>query len=134
MSNNDINPWDQTPNLSGFAGANPKKYKEKKKPKPLNKIGKRTEAWLEGQPKLKETFKENGIVECEIALKGCQPKYLLGFAHITRRGNYDIDTIADPHVVVLACQHCHTIVDDASKMPKVKAEKLLANIVKARGW
>lgn len=124
-----------TPDLSkSFTGAIPKTYKAKKQSKGLNKTGKRTQAWLDGQPKLKAIFKDNGITSCEIALKGCKNNYLLGFAHVTRRNNYSVEDLADPHVVVLACQSCHAIVDDASKMPKNEAEELLQNIVEARGW
>lgn len=124
----------ETPDLSKEFYPQPKKYKEKKEPKPLKKTGKRTEAWLVGQPKLKELFKEKGIVSCEIVLSGCKGAYLWGFAHVQRRGRYDLIELTDPHHVVFACQACHSFVDDASKMPKEKAEKLLAGIVASRGW
>lgn len=132
--NNDINPWDTTPDLSGFKGAHPKQYKAKKKPKGLNKVGKRTGAWLDALPVLTETFKEHGIVSCEIMLPGCDGAYHWGFAHVIQRGNFDLKGLVDPHHVVLACNKCHRIIDDASKTPKPKAQKILEAIVKARGW
>jgi len=106
----------------------------KKKPKPINRVGKRTQAWIDGQPKLKEVFRDNGITACEIGFAGCTGNRFLGFAHVTRRGNYNIEDIADPHVVVLGCQHCHEIVDNAAKYPKDEAEILLQGIVDQRGW
>jgi hypothetical protein len=125
----------ETPDLSKEFHPVPKPEKKgKKSPKPLNRVGKRTAAWMDGQPKLKETFKDNGITSCEIALAGCKGNYLLGFAHVTRRVNYTVDELADPHHVVLACQHCHEIVDNAAKMPKDEAEILLEGIVQQRGW
>lgn len=126
---------DMTPNLSGEFHPVPKpSKKEKKAPKSMTKVGKRTNAWLTGLPKLKEAFGAHGIVSCEIRLAGCKGAYLWGFAHVTRRGNYDSEHISDPHVVVFACQHCHTIIDDPSKTPKAKAEKVLQKIVDGRGW
>jgi hypothetical protein len=133
MSNrDDINPWDTTPDLSGFSGANPKKFKAKKKPKGMNRIGKRTEAWLEGQPKLKEIFKENGTTICEIETKKCVKNSFLGFAHTRRRNTFSEEELVDPRHNVLACQPCHYHVD--FEMKKADAEKLLDSIVEARGW
>ena len=106
----------------------------KKPKKPLNKMGKRTSAWAEGQPKLKEIFRENAITSCEIQLEGCQKGYLLGFAHISRRKHYSAEELSDPHIVVLACQHCHTIVDDPSQTEQDIAEAMLQDIVYKRGW
>lgn len=107
--------------------------KKTKIKKPLG-AGKRTNAWMDALPQLKETFQKNGIFSCEIMLAGCTGAYHWGFAHIIRRGNYDLKGLVDPHHVVLACNTCHAFVDDASKMPKEEAEKLLSDIVAKRGW
>lgn len=131
MSNNDINPWDTTPDLSGFTGANPKTYKAKKSKKGI-KPGKKTVAWEEGRAQLKTIFKDNDITKCEIKTSKCVSGNFLGFAHTRRRNTLTPEQTIDPHFVVLACNPCHEIVD--FKMARGAAEKLLDEIVKARGW
>ena len=132
MNNNDIFPWDKTPNLSGFNGSFQKTYKAKKQPKGLNKLGKKTIAWQDGRQELKEVFKENGITSCEIKGKDCKNDNFLGFAHVRRRNTLTPEQITDPHFVVLACQPDHEFVD--FKMKNAESEKLLNKIIKERGW
>lgn len=131
MSNDDINPWDQTADLSGFAGANPKTYKAKKAKKGI-RPGKKTVAWEEGRRELKVVFKDHGITTCEIRTQKCVRNNYLGFAHTRRRNSLTEEQVVDPHFVVLACNSCHDIVD--FRMDRKKAEALLDEIVKARGW
>jgi hypothetical protein len=136
-----------TPDLTNEFWPVPKTYKVKKPVKSMNKIGKRTEAWLGGHPALKETFKDHGVVSCEIfpyvmqyhrkllakyAFGKCKGAYHWGFAHKVRRGRLDVTELVDPHFVVLADNICHDIVDQ--QMPKKESEKLMQEIIDARGW
>ncbi len=146
-NNNNIFPGDATPDLSGFNGAFPKTYKVKKPVKAMNKIGPRTEAWLNGHPKLKADFESHNIVTCEIlphvrrfhkkllkkyGFGKCKTDYLLGFAHKIPRSYYNVNEIADPHVVVLAEEVCHNIVD--RDMPLEEAADLMQEIIDGREW
>ncbi len=122
----------QTPNLSIFNGSFPKPLaKEKKARKPLG-IGKKTKQWNEGRAKLKQIFRENGIVECEVHFEKCKVKNYLGFAHVRRRVKLATEEIIDPHFVILACQSCHYILDFG--MQRVNAEMFMNRIVASRGW
>ncbi len=132
MNNFDINPWDQTDDLSGSFNPQPKVYKAKKKLKNIG-AGTKVLAWEDGRKELKALFRTQGIIECEIKLAGCKKDNFLGFAHIRRRNTLKPDEIIDPHFVVLACNTpCHEVVDQ--KMPKKEAEELLDSIVAGRNW
>jgi hypothetical protein len=124
-----------TPDLSTKFLPQPKPMKKgKKPPKPLRQTGPRTEAWMDALPKLQALFKENGISSCEIRFEGCKGRMFYGFAHVEKRGRYDLEGLVDPHHVVWACSWCHEIVDNAAKMPKDDARELLEKIVEERGW
>lgn len=129
--NDDINPWDSTPDLGGFSGAFPKPAKKgKKPPKPL-KAGNAALHWARGRETLKVLFRDQGISSCEIMLGGCKGKLFWSFAHILPQGELSPEQVVDPHFVVFACNHCHGLVD---KMNKQEAYTLLKTIVENRGW
>lgn len=122
----------QTPDLSGFNGSFPKPLPKLKKVQKSIGIGEKMKQWEKGRRRLKELFRDQGIVECEVNLEGCRHRNYLGFAHVRRRFKLISEQITDPHFVVLACQCCHTQLDFV--MPRPKAEELLDAIVKSRGW
>lgn len=118
-----------TPDLSKEFHPQLKVFKAKKEAKPIQP-GKRTKAWEDGRVILKKKFAAWGITQCEIRLEGCLRDNFLGFAHVVRRVAIGTENIADPSLVVLACQQCHQTVDN--EMPHKDSEKLLRGIVSRR--
>jgi hypothetical protein len=128
MSKNDINFWDQTPDLSGFSGAIPKEFKAKKPKKGIKQIGKKTDEWEQARKELKKVFEANGVMSCELHLDGCWNKNALGFAHIDKRRNLSPDEL---NSVVLACNPCHEKVE---RLPHLEMREVLTKIIDSRGW
>lgn len=116
-----------TPDLSGFAGSNPKTFKAKKAKKGLG-AGKKTDEWEQARKELKKVFEANETTSCELKLSGCWDKNALTFAHIDKRRNLSPDEL---YAVVLACTPCHQKVE---AMPHEEMRKMLTKIIKGRGW
>ena len=70
------------------------------------KPGKKTKEWNKTRAELKIEFADMGIVRCEIKLKGCLGDNFLSFAHTEKRRK-----VTDLKKVVLACNHCHGLVE-----------------------
>lgn len=115
-----------TPDLSKEFHPVPKPApKQKKLPKPLNRMGKKTIAWKETREEIKPKFFAAGITSCEIKRpKICWGKNALTFAHPDKRKNIKPDEL---HIVVLACTPCHIWIEPRKDMPEI-----IARIIKAR--
>lgn len=75
---------------------------------------KKTNKWLKIKKELIKEFDEMGIRTCELKLDGrCTHSIYLTLAHTKKRRN--ITTEADLRRVVLACQHCHEIIEYKSQ-------------------
>ncbi len=129
----------ETPDLSSSFHPQPKPSKRVKES--------RVKKWNKGRSKIKETFEENGVTNCEIypfvmrnrphllksyKFSDCKKNNFLGFAHTRLRVKLTEDEITDHRFVVLSDQSCHYIIDFI--MPKAEAEDLLDSIVANRGW
>lgn len=75
---------------------------------PLNRRGKKTNAWEAAKKILKREFLKAGITACEIHGDKCLYNNFLQWCHAKKRRN------VPPHellVVVLGCQNCHEELD-----------------------
>lgn len=132
MSNhNDINPWDQTPDLSGFAGSFDKPLKKTKKPqKPIKQIGKKGKENLEATAELKRTAEELGITKCEIQLNGCW-REIHGFVHGKKRRNLTKEELRK--FAIGGCNPCHDKVEyDCEKWTGMTMEQFVRQVIKNR--
>lgn len=118
----------KTPDLSSEFHPQPKVYKAKKTPKPLNKKGAKTLEWEAARAELKQIFKSHGVTTCELKYPKCWRNTALGFAHVAKRRELGPDEIMS---VVLACNSCHLVVENK---PHVEMRSILEKIIKERSW
>ena len=60
---------------------------------------------------------EKGLDSCEIKLKGCMGTFGVAPAHRKKRVNYSsAEELADENEWVVACQHCHQIIEDSREL------------------
>lgn len=82
------------------------------------KKGKWTNLWEKERKKLKIEFEEKGIIYCELQFKGCWRTNALTFAHRHKRIFYrsQPELLGDFNQVILACTHCHDIIENDKKL------------------
>lgn len=116
----------ETPDLSKEFYPVPKPApKQKKLPKPINKVGKKTKAWNDARAEIKPKFFATGITSCEIKRPSiCWRNNALTFAHPDKRKNIPPDDIA---IVVLACTPCHQWIE-----PRKDMTEIIERIIKGR--
>lgn len=119
-------PFDQTPDLSTSFHPQPKVIREKKKPKPMKKIGRKTQEWEDIRKTLKQEFEEMGITTCELQLEDCWHNTSLTFAHFAKRRKL---TKQDLTQVALLCTPCH---QEIETLPADQMQFLIKGIIKAR--
>lgn len=90
------------------------------------KISVKNQAWQNVKKYLHKWFEDNGITKCEIRYEGCFYNSHLTYAHRLKRRH--ITTEDELKTVVVACVHCHDIVERDPKMYNVITE-----IIKNRG-
>ncbi|HEY4032858.1 MAG TPA: hypothetical protein VGL94_02715 [Ktedonobacteraceae bacterium] len=128
----DIVPWDQTPNLANSFHPVPKpSKKEKKEVKPIGP-GKNFIAWSNARKASKKASKKAyeavGIVTCEIMIPSiCWKDNALGFAHIDKRDNLTEEEVKRAHI--LGCDLCHSVLE---RMPHAKMRAMIEKIIKNR--
>jgi hypothetical protein len=90
------------------------------------RAGKKTIRWANIRAVLKQRFEQAGIITCELGFKGCWRDNALGFAHYDKRR-----FIAEEElwIVVLACNHCHDIVE---QLPRAQMKHLLLSVIAGR--
>lgn len=73
---------------------------------------------------LKIKYENLNIKSCELRFEGCE-NWALAFAHKEKRRHYrSIDDLASIFETLLACQYCHTILDDRSKTSKEDSDRI----------
>jgi hypothetical protein len=78
--------------------------------------------------RLKTLYQSKGIMSCELMFDGCN-NWALAFAHKEKRRHYsDLETLSAFTETILACQHCHTILDDRSKTSKEKSDEIFKRL------
>ena len=89
------------------------------------KSGKKTKAWNADKIALKKLFQEKGITDCELRLPGCT-NYFLTWAHRHKRSFYwsQPELLRDFCHVLLACVHCHQIIEKDPKLTEEMFAKL----------
>lgn len=92
----------------------------------MKQIGKIGMANIKANKRIDQYFQDNDITVCEIRFPGCQWNYLLTRCHKEKRENYrgDLEMLGDPSQVILACVHCHSILDDRSKTTKEQSDAI----------
>lgn len=116
-----------TPNLANEYHPIPKpNAKQKATPKPLNKIGKKTQASLDANKQMKKDFASMGIKSCEAKLKGCWKNNALTYAHLDKRRYLSKDDLTK---ACLLCIPCHQIIE---AYPREKMRKFLQGIIDKR--
>jgi hypothetical protein len=94
----------------------------------MNRIGKIGKRNLEANKKLKWIYNDYGITICELGFKGCTMDNFLTFAHDHKRDWYkskeNIEKLADFNHTVLACQNCHSILEDDKELTEEIFKKL----------
>lgn len=96
------------------------------------KPGKRTKQWQAEVRKLKKLFDQKGIRYCELRFDGCWNYNGLGFAHRHKRAfYYDKPTLLGEFShIILACNHCHAIIEKNSILTEEKFQELRGNELK----
>ena len=103
----------------------PKEVKEKKKPKAIRQIGKKTTEWDVARAELKKHFELAGIVSCQLRWKGCWVNNALSFAHrLKRRFITDEEEL---RIVGLVCIPCHNLLEP---MPSEKMYQIVTDLHK----
>lgn len=75
--------------------------------------------------KIKQLFQSLGIYKCELNFEGCLVNWTLAPAHKEKRIWYKengFEWLSDRSHILLACQHCHSILDDRSKTTKKQSD------------
>jgi hypothetical protein len=92
----------------------------------MNKIGKIGKINIEANKRLKWIYTDYGITTCELRFPGCQGNYMLSFAHKEKRENYRKrpEDLSNFKETLLACIHCHGILDDRSKTTEEKKNQI----------
>lgn len=69
---------------------------------------------------------EYGLNRCEIHLPGCLINWFLAPAHRHKRGWYkgDVTKISDYNEWVCACQNCHDLIENDTKLTEEVFKKL----------
>jgi hypothetical protein len=98
-----------------------------KRGKRMNKIGPKTQTWIDVRKDIKQRFEWAGITACEARLLGCWFNDGLGFAHCKKRRKIEGDELW--HVVLL-CNHCHDIWE---KLPHAEMHNKIHAIIDRRG-
>lgn len=90
------------------------------KKSPLRSIGKIGRANIEARKKIALICEEENLTTCEICLPGCMGTFGVAPAHKHKRVYYngDIDMLSDINEWVVACQYCHTIIEDDKELTK----------------
>ena len=106
-----------------------KEPKEKKKPKAINKIGKRTRKRIDTNAILKERFLRWGITHCELGYVGCW-REVQGFAHSKKSRN--LITEEDWQEVIAACNSCHDQIEILGNKGMVTMYDVVTKKIKER--
>ena len=80
-----------------------------KRGKRINKIGPKTQTWIDARADLKIEFEhEYGITTCELRYENCWRDNALSFAHAEKRRKL---TREDLKHVILCCTICHDAIE-----------------------
>lgn len=79
----------------------------------IKKIGKRGMANRKSRAMIAKIAEEHNLQTCEIKLNGCMKTFGVAPAHRHKRDYYngDAERLADPQEWVIACQHCHDLIE-----------------------
>ena len=82
--------------------------------------------------KLKKLFIKEGIQYCELKFEGCWNNNALGFAHRHKRAFYydRPNLLGSISHVILACNHCHSIIEKDARLTEELFQKLRGNELK----
>lgn len=120
-----------TPNLGDSFHPQPKTFKEKKKPKGINKIGKKGEANLEATAELKAEAERLGITKCEVQLNGCWG-VIHGFAHGKKKSK-GMTPDELKKFAIAACNECHYKIEyNCEKWTGLSMEQFVKMVIKNR--
>ena len=84
----------------------------------------KTQANKKARIRIAEIAEENNLTRCELNFEGCLGTFGVAPAHRHFRNWYNGDwkKLSDFDQWVVACQHCHQILDDRSKTTEKKVE------------
>lgn len=90
----------------------------------------KTKWWALCRKNLKEIYYDKGITTCELRFKGCWINNALGFAHKKKRKEYLCDpaSLGDFNETILACNHCHNIIEDNKELTEEVFKRLRPNL------
>lgn len=77
----------------------------------LRQIGKKGRQNIVANKRLDAFFIASGINYCELGLNGCNGTFGLTRAHLRKRKHLTAEQLGDPQYAVLACLHCHQVVE-----------------------
>lgn len=95
--------------------------------KPIKKAGKKTKEWAEARKEVIEYLADQSVTSCELAYEGCLGSSFLTLAHSLRRRK--ISSKEELKTVILACTHCHYILDGK---PQKETEAIVIETIKNR--
>jgi hypothetical protein len=92
----------------------------------LKKIGKQGTINLEANKEIHKMFRNKGIVRCEAWFPKCLVDWTLQFAHRHKRIWYKKcpEKLYDFNEVILACQNCHTKLENNKELTEETFKKL----------
>lgn len=92
----------------------------------INKLGKIGEINKEAREIIADICWEKDLTSCELRFKGCQGQYNLAPAHKERREDYRgvPELLSAFEHWVVACQHCHEILDNRAKTTKEESDAI----------
>jgi len=70
-------------------------------------------------------FVDKGITQCELRFKGCFVGFFLAFAHKKKRRDYSsLEELTEFNEVIVACQHCHNIIEHDRELTEKEFRRL----------
>ena len=108
----------------------PKVFREKKSPKPINRIGKKGRANLAATAELKEKAETTGRTRCEIRLEGCWG-LIQGFAHGKKKRKLTPTELRK--FAIGGCNPCHDKIEyDCKKWTGLTMEQFVRKVIRER--
>ena len=93
------------------------------------KAGKKSKEWMAVRRRLSESFREKGIVTCEVRVsRYCTPTTMLTWAHGRKRRLLRDGELES--LVCLCCQNCHHILDEV--MSHEEMLRVVQNVIDCR--